>query len=222
MSRSISRSWPRSLAMQKLTAEPIEGMEYYTFRELDFAGASGVILSTTGYTGSGGCEIYMKNEYAESVYKAALEAGEEFGIKPIGLGARDTLRLESGFCLYGNDIDDTTSPIAAGLGWITKFVDGNDFIDRGLFGAQKENGVPRRLKGFIMEDRAIPRQHYEVVNADGEIIGEVTSGTMSPMLKKGIGMAYVTKPYWKDGSEIYIKIRNKTAKAVIQRPPFYK
>jgi aminomethyltransferase len=209
-------------AMQKLTKEPIEDMEYYTFKELEFAGVRDVILSTTGYTGSGGCEIYMKNADTEKIYQEVLKAGEEYGIKPIGLGARDTLRLESGFCLYGNDIDDTTSPIAAGLGWITKFTDGNDFIDRDLFFSQKENGVPRRLKGFVMEDRAIPRQHYEVCDADGNVVGEVTSGTMSPMLKQGIGMAYVDKPYWKDGSVIYIKVRNKMAKAVVQRPPFYK
>jgi len=209
-------------AMQKLTGESVEDMEYYTFKVIEFAGVKDVIFSTTGYTGSGGCEIYMNNADAEKIYKLVLEAGEEFGIKPIGLGARDTLRLESGFCLYGNDIDDTTSPIAAGLGWITKFAEGNDFIDRDLFVSQKENGVPRRLKGFIMEDRAIPRHHYEVVDAEGNVIGEVTSGTMSPMLKQGIGMAYLDKPYWKDGSEIYIKIRNKVAKAVVQRPPFYK
>lgn len=209
-------------AMQKLTSEPIEDMEYYTFKVLEFNGIQDVILSTTGYTGSGGCEIYMKNEDAVTIYKAVFKAGEEFGIKPIGLGARDTLRLESGFCLYGNDIDDTTSPIAAGLGWITKFVEGNNFIDRELFLGQKENGVPRRLKGFMMEERAIPRQHYEACDADGNVIGEVTSGTMSPMLKKGIGMAYLDKPYWKDGSDIYIKVRKKLAKAVVQRPPFWK
>lgn len=209
-------------AMQKLTETTVEDMEYYTFKVLNFAGVDDVIFSTTGYTGSGGCEIYMKNADAVKIYKAVLEAGKEYGIQPIGLGARDTLRLESGFCLYGNDINDTTSPIAAGLGWITKFTDGNDFIDRPLFEGQKDNGVSHRLKGFVMEERAIPRQHYEVVNADGEVIGEVTSGTMSPMLKKGIGMAYLTKPYWKDGSEIYIKVRNKSAKAIVQRPPFYK
>ncbi|MCF6170811.1 MAG: glycine cleavage system aminomethyltransferase GcvT [Bacteroidales bacterium] len=208
--------------MQKLTDEPVEDMEYYTFKVIEFAGVKDVVFSTTGYTGSGGCEIYMPNADAEKIYKAVLEAGEEYGIKPIGLGARDTLRLESGFCLYGNDINDNTSPIAAGLGWITKFTDGNDFIDRELFEAQKANGVPRRLKGFVMQERAIPRQHYEVVDAEGNVIGEVTSGTMSPMLKQGIGMAYLDRPYWKDGSEIFIKIRNKTARALVQRPPFYK
>ncbi|MCF6342949.1 MAG: glycine cleavage system aminomethyltransferase GcvT [Bacteroidales bacterium] len=209
-------------AMQKLTDEPVEDMEYYTFKVIEFAGIKDVIFSTTGYTGSGGCEIYIPNVDAEKIYKAVLEAGEEFGIKPIGLGARDTLRLESGFCLYGNDINDTTSPIAAGLGWITKFTDSNNFIDRKLFEDQKANGVPRRLKGFVMQERAIPRQHYEVVDAEGNTIGEVSSGTMSPMLKQGIGMAYLDKPFWKDGSEIFIKIRNKTARALVQRPPFYK
>ena len=210
------------VAMQKLTETTVEDMEYYTFKVIEFAGVKDIIFSTTGYTGSGGCEIYMKNADAEKIYKAVLEAGEEFGIKPIGLAARDTLRLESGFCLYGNDIDDSTSPIAAGLGWITKFTDDNNFIDKELFASQKDNGVPMRLKGFIMEDRAIPRQYYEVTDAEGNVVGEVTSGTMSPMLKQGVGMAYVTKPYWKEGSEIYIKVRKKLAKAVIKRPPFYK
>ncbi|MBN2639717.1 MAG: glycine cleavage system aminomethyltransferase GcvT [Bacteroidales bacterium] len=209
-------------AMQKLTSTPVEDMEYYTFKMLEFAGVKDVIFSTTGYTGAGGCEIYFPNEEAEKIYSAVLDAGKEFGIQPIGLGARDTLRLESGFCLYGNDIDDTTSPIAAGLGWITKFSDGNDFIDRALFEDQKDNGVPRRLKGFIMEDKAVPRHGYEVVDAEGNVVGEVTSGTMSPMLHKGIGMAYVDKPYWKEGSEIYIQVRNKRAKAIVARPPFYK
>ena len=209
-------------AMQKLTDEPIEDMPYYTFKVIQFAGVKDVILSTTGYTGSGGCEIYMANGDAEKIYRAVLEAGDEFGIKPIGLGARDTLRLEAGFCLYGNDIDDTTSPIAAGLGWITKFTDGNNFIDRELFHEQKETGVPRRLKGFVMDDRAIPRQHYEVCDADGNVVGEVTSGTMSPMLKQGIGMAYLDKPFWKDSSEIFIKVRTKLANATVQRPPFWK
>jgi aminomethyltransferase len=209
-------------AMQPLTETSVVDMEYYTFKVLEFAGVKDIIFSTTGYTGSGGCEIYMKNKDAEKIYQAVLKAGKPLGIKPIGLGARDTLRLEAGFCLYGNDIDDTTSPISAGLGWITKFVDGNDFIDRPLFESQKDNGVEYRLKGFVMEDRAIPRHHYEVVDAEGNVVGHVTSGTMSPMLKQGIGMAYVTKPYWKEGSEIYIQIRNKAAKAVITKTPFYK
>jgi len=209
-------------AMQKLTSENVVDMEYYTYKVLEFAGVKDVLFSTTGYTGAGGCEIYFPNIHAEKIFKAVMEAGEEFGIKPIGLGARDTLRLESGFCLYGNDIDDTTSPIAAGLGWITKFVDGNDFIDRKLFEQQKQDGVPRRLKGFVMVDRAIPRHDYEVTNAEGEVIGRVTSGTMSPMIKKGIGMAYLDKGYWKPDTEIYIKVRNELAKAVITKPPFHK
>lgn len=209
-------------AMQKLTSENVIDMEYYTYKVIEFAGVKDVLFSTTGYTGAGGCEIYFPNDQAEKIFKAVMEAGEEFGIKPIGLGARDTLRLESGFCLYGNDIDDTTSPIAAGLGWITKFVDGNDFIDRPLFEKQKQEGVPQRLKGFVMVDRAIPRHDYEVTNAEGEVIGRVTSGTMSPMLKKGIGMAYIDKGYWKEDTEIFIKVRNKLVKAVVTRPPFYK
>ncbi len=209
-------------AMQKLTRENVTDMPYYTFKVIEFAGVPDIIFSTTGYTGSGGCEIYMPNDKAEEIYKAVLEAGKEFGIKPIGLGARDTLRLEAGFCLYGNDIDDTTSPIAAGLGWITKFTDGNNFIDRPLFEQQKANGVPRRLKGFVMVDRGVPRHGYEVTDKDGKVIGHVTSGTMSPMLHKGIGLAYIDKPYWKEGSEIYIKVRNKLLKAVVTRPPFYK
>ena len=184
-------------AMQKLTNEPIEDMEYYTFKKLNFAGVEDIILSTTGYTGSGGCEIYMANEDAPKIWKAVFEAGEDFGIKPIGLAARDTLRLEMGFCLYGNDIDDTTSPIEAGLGWITKFTDEKNFIDKEFLLKQKEEGVTRRLRGFEMIDRGIPRQHYEICDADGNIIGEVTSGTMAPALDKAIGMGYVNVPAYK-------------------------
>ena len=209
-------------AMQKLTDEPVEDMEYYTFKKLTFAGVEGVIFSTTGYTGSGGCEIYMSNEDAPKIWKAVFEAGEEFGIKPIGLGARDTLRLESGFCLYGNDIDDTTSPIEAGLGWITKFTDEKDFIDKDYLLKQKEEGVTRRLRGFEMIDRGIPRQHYEICDADGNTIGEVTSGTMSPMLNVGIGLGYVKTGFTKFDTEIYIKVRNKLLKAKVVRLPFYK
>ena len=208
-------------AMQKLTKTSVEDMEYYTFKVLDFAGISNVIFSTTGYTGAGGCEIYVKNEDGAKLWKAVFEEGKEFGIKPIGLGARDTLRLEMGFCLYGNDINDKTSPIEAGLGWITKFPAGKDFIDKPILLKQKENGVDKRLKGFVMIDRGIPRQHYEVVNAKSEIIGEVTSGTMSPMMKQGIGMAYLNKGYWKTGTEIFIRIRNKNIKAKIVDLPIY-
>jgi aminomethyltransferase len=209
-------------AMQKLTKTSIEDMEYYTFKVIDFAGIKDVIFSTTGYTGAGGCEIYVKNEDGVKLWNAVFDAGKEFNIKPIGLGARDTLRLEMGFCLYGNDINDQTSPIEAGLGWITKFTDKKDFIDKALLSAQKKNGVTKRLRGFIMIDRGIPRQHYEVVNAKGELIGEVTSGTMSPMMKQGIGMAYLNISYSETGSEIFIRIRNKDLKAQVVDLPIYK
>jgi aminomethyltransferase len=209
-------------AMQKLTDEPVEDMEYYTFKKLNFAGVKDVLFSTTGYTGSGGCEIYMANEDAPAIWKAVFEAGEEFGIKPIGLAARDTLRLEMGFCLYGNDINDTTSPIEAGLGWITKFTDQKDFIDKDVLLKQKEEGVSRRLRGFEMIDRGIPRQHYEICDAEGNIIGEVTSGTMAPSLNKAIGMGYIASGFTKFDTEIYIKIRNKMLKAKIVKIPFYK
>ena len=208
-------------AMQKCTDTPIEDMEYYTWKKLKFAGCD-VIFSTTGYTGAGGCEIYLENKDAEKVWNAIYEAGEEFGIKPAGLACRDTLRLEMGFCLYGNDINDTTSPIAAGLGWITKFNDGNDFIDRDLFAKQKAEGVPQRLKGFELVERGIPRQHYEICDAEGNVIGEVTSGTQSPSLGKAVGMGYVNKGYWKADSEIFIRIRKKLVKAKIVKTPFYK
>jgi aminomethyltransferase len=208
-------------AMQKLTDTNIEDMEYYTFKVLEFAGISDVIFSTTGYTGAGGCEIYVKKADGPKLWKAVFEAGKEFNIRPVGLGARDTLRLEMGFCLYGNDINDNTSPIEAGLGWITKFSDGKDFIDKSLLLKQKKEGVTKRLKGFIMIDRGIPRQHYEVVNSAGEIIGEVTSGTMSPMMKQGIGMAYIENGYWTPDTEIFIRIRNKDLKAKIVNLPFY-
>jgi len=214
---------PKALeAMQKLTNTTITDMEYYTFKVVTFAGVENVLLSTTGYTGSGGCEIYMKNEDAVKIYKAVLEAGEEFDIRPIGLGARDTLRLESGFCLYGNDIDDTTSPIEAGLGWITKFVDGNDFINRAYHENLKNNGVEKRLKGFELIDKGVPRHGYEVCDAEGNVIGNVTSGTMSPMLHKGVGLAYVAKGFTKLDTEIFIKVRNKLLKAKIVRIPFFK
>ena len=209
-------------AMQKLCDTPITDMEFYTFKKLSFAGVDDIILSTTGYTGSGGCEIYMDNKDAEKIYRAVLEAGEEFGIKPIGLAARDTLRLEMGFCLYGNDINDTTSPIEAGLGWITKFTEGNDFIDREFMQKQKEEGPARRLRGFEMIDRGIPRQHYEICTAEGDVIGEVTSGTMAPFLHKAIGMGYIKTGHNAFDSEVYIKIRNKLLKARIVRLPFYK
>ena len=209
-------------AMQKLTGESVTDMEYYTFKVITFAGIEKVIFSTTGYTGSGGCEIYVSNEDAPRLWEEVFRAGEEFGIKPVGLGARDTLRLEMGFCLYGNDINDTTSPIEAGLGWITKFVPGKDFIDRDMLLRQKEEGTDRRLKGIIMIDRGIPRQHYEVVDATGNRIGEVTSGTMSPVLKEGIGMAYLDKGFWKPDTEIFIRVRGRDLRAKVTGIPFYK
>lgn len=209
-------------AMQKLTDTNVVDMEFYTFKKIDFAGIKNLIFSTTGYTGAGGCEIYVANEDGPILWEAVMEAGKEYGIKPIGLGARDTLRLEMGYCLYGNDIDDTTSPIEAGLGWITKFVDHKDFIDKEYNLRQKEEGVTRKLKGFEMVDKGIPRQHYEICDAQGNKIGEVTSGTMSPMLKTGIGMGYVPPEYAKKDTEIYIKIRNKLLKAKIVKLPFFK
>ena len=213
---------PLSLkAMQKLTATDVTGMEYYTFKEIEFVGIKNVIFSTTGYTGAGGCEIYVRDEDGPKLWNAVFEAGNDFGIKPVGLGARDTLRLEMGYCLYGNDINDETSPIEAGLGWITKFNDKKNFIDKDLLLKQKNEGVERRLKGFVMIERGIPRQHYEVVDAGGKKIGEVTSGTMSPMLKQGIGMAYLSKGFWKPDTEIFIRIRNKDLRAKVVNLPFY-
>lgn len=209
-------------AMQKLTDVPILDMEYYTFKVLKFAGIDDVIFSTTGYTGSGGCEIYIRNADASRLWEEVFRAGGEFGIRPIGLAARDTLRLEMGFCLYGNDINDTTSPIEAGLGWITKFVPGKDFIDRELLLKHKDEGTERRLKGFVMVDKGIPRQHYEVVDSGGNMIGEVTSGTMSPSLRQGIGMAYLKKGFWKNDTEIFIRVRGRDLRAKVAATPFYK
>lgn len=209
-------------AMQKLTSESVEDMEYYTFKVLNFAGFSNILFSTTGYTGSGGCEIYMNNADAEKIFEAVFAAGAEFDIQPIGLGARDTLRLESGFCLYGNDIDDTTSPIEAGLAWITKFVEGNNFVNRAYHQNIKKNGPATMLKGFKMIDKGIPRHDYLVCDENGNKIGHVTSGTMSPMIHEGIGMAYVEAAYAKLGTIIYIQVRNKLLKAQITKMPFYK
>jgi aminomethyltransferase len=209
-------------AMQKLTGTSVGNMEYYTFKVLEFAGIKDVLFSTTGYTGAGGCEIYIKNGDGARLWNAVFDAGKEFGIRPVGLGARDTLRLEMGYCLYGNDINDTTSPIEAGLGWITKFNNKKVFIDKTYLLKQKNEGVERRLKGFVMIDRGIPRQHYEVVDASGKIIGEVTSGTMSPMMKQGIGMAYLTKSSWQTGTEIFIRIRKNDLKAMVVDLPIYK
>ncbi len=211
-----------STALQKLTKIDLSGIPYYTFKTCEFAGVKDVIVSATGYTGSGGFELYFYNDNSEEIWNKIMEAGKEFGIKPIGLAARDTLRLEMGYCLYGNDIDDTTSPLEAGLAWITKFTPGNDFIDRKILEKQKAEGVKRKLIGFIMVDRGIPRQHYEIVDTAGDLIGEVTSGTMSPMLKQGIGMGYVKTEYSEPGNDIFIRVRNKDLKARVVSLPFYK
>ena len=205
--------------VQKMCDEPVEQMEYYTFRQTKVAGCE-AILSITGYTGAGGCEIYLYNEDADRMWKALWQAGEEFGLKNIGLGARDTLRLEKGFCLYGNDICDTTSPIEAGLGWITKFVDGKDFIDRDLLAAQKANGTERRLVGFRMIDRGIPRHEYTLADLGGNPIGAVTSGTMSPCLKVGIGLGYVKSEFAAVGTQIAVVIRDRLIRAEVVKYPF--
>lgn len=205
--------------VQKMCDEPVEQMEYYTFRQTKVAGCE-AILSITGYTGAGGCEIYLYNEDADRMWQALWQAGEEFGLKNIGLGARDTLRLEKGFCLYGNDICDTTSPIEAGLGWITKFIDGKDFIDRDLLAAQKANGTERRLVGFKMIDRGIPRHEYTLADLGGNPIGAVTSGTMSPCLKVGIGLGYVKSEFAAVGTQIAVVIRDRLIKAEVVKYPF--
>lgn len=204
--------------LQKLTDTQLSDIPYYHFTVGTVAGVSDVIISNTGYTGSGGFEIYFKNEDAVKIWDALTEAGEEFGLMPCGLASRDTLRLEKGFCLYGNDIDDTTSPLEAGLGWITKF--DKDFVDKEFLEKQKEEGVTRKLVGFEMQERAIPRHDYLVVDADGNEIGKVTSGTMSPMKSVGIGLAYVAKPHFKIGSDIFIQIRNKNIPAKVVKLPF--
>ena len=208
------------LALQKLTSINLSEVPYYTFTHGEFAGEKDVIISNTGYTGAGGFELYFYPEAAMKIWNAVFEAGEEFGIKPIGLGARDTLRLEMGFCLYGNDLDDTTSPIEAGLGWITKFVDGKDFTNRAELERQKKEGVTRKLCAFELVDKGIPRHGYEIVDAEDNVIGVVTSGTMSPVLKKGVGMGYVKPEYAKVGSEFFVKVRNRNLKAQVVKDPF--
>jgi aminomethyltransferase len=213
---------PKALAtLQKLTDINLSDMEYYTFKTGELAGIDSVIISATGYTGAGGFEIYVQNKHAEHVWNAIFEAGAEFSIKPIGLGARDTLRLEMGFCLYGNDIDDTTSPLEAGLGWITKF--SKEFINSDALKKQKEEGINKKLVGFeMLEKGGIPRSHYEIKDTDGTVIGVVTSGSQSPSLGKGIGLGYVDIKYSEVGSEIFINIRQKNMKAQIIKLPFYK
>ena len=207
-------------AMQSLTNIDLANMAYYSFQIGEFAGIKDVIVSATGYTGSGGFEIYFKNENAETIWNKVFEAGAAFGIKPIGLAARDTLRLEMGFCLYGNDINDTTSPIEAGLGWITKF--DKEFTNSANLKAQKEAGVSKKLVGFELTERGIPRHDYEIVDAAGNNIGIVTSGTMAPSIGKGIGMGYVKSEFAGLDSEIFIQIRNNKVAAKVVKMPFYK
>jgi aminomethyltransferase len=207
-------------ALQKLTETDLASMEYYTFKIGEMAGIKDVIISATGYTGAGGFEIYIKNEDAEKMWEAIFEAGAEFGIKPVGLGARDTLRLEKAFCLYGNDIDDERSPLEAGLGWVTKFT--KNFINSEALKQQKEAGLKTKLVGFEMIDRGIPRGHYELCDAEGNKLGEVTSGTQSPTLQKGIGLGYVPTAFSKADTEIFVKVRDRLLKAKVVKTPFVK
>jgi len=212
---------PKAIAtLQKLTDINLSEIPYYEFRKGKFNGVENVVISNTGYTGAGGFEIYFDNEFAEKMWDDIFEAGKEFGIKPIGLGARDTLRLEMGFCLYGNEINDTTSPLEAGLGWITKFT--KEFIDKEVMLKLKETGLQNKLVGFEMIDRGIPRHDYEICDVLGNVIGKVTSGTQSPSLNKAIGMGYVTTANSKADTEIYIKIRDKAIKAKVVKVPFLK
>lgn len=206
--------------LQQLTDIDLSAIPYYHFTHGPFAGVADVIISNTGYTGAGGFELYFYPEDAMTIWNAVFDAGKAYGIKPIGLGARDTLRLEMGFCLYGNDLDDTTSPIEAGLGWITKFVDDKPFINRPMLEKQKAEGVSRKLVGFELIDRGIPRHGYLLQNAQGEDIGTVTSGTMSPTRKVGIGMGYVKPEYAKPGTPVAVNVRGRQLKAVVVKPPF--
>ncbi|MCM5663407.1 glycine cleavage system aminomethyltransferase GcvT [Galbibacter mesophilus] len=206
-------------AMQSLTPVDLSAIKFYHFEVAEFAGIEHVIISATGYTGSGGFEIYCKNSEVAQVWDKVLEAGKDFGIKPIGLAARDTLRLEMGYCLYGNDIDDSTSPIEAGLGWITKFT--KDFVNSEALKKQKEEGVSKKLVGFEITEKGIPRHGYEILNTEDEVIGNVTSGTMSPSLGKGIGLGYVSTENATVGTTIYLQIRKKKVAAKVVKLPFY-
>lgn len=206
--------------LQRLTNIDLSTIKYYNFQVGTMANIPNVIISATGYTGAGGFELYVLNENAEALWDAVMEAGKPEAIQPIGLGARDTLRLEMGFALYGNDINDTTSPIEAGLGWITKF--NKDFINSAGLKAQKEAGITRKLVGFEMQERGIPRKGYTILDAEGNEIGIVTSGGQSPSLGKGIGLGYVAKGNTKKGTQILIQIRKKQVKAIVVKPPFIK
>lgn len=207
--------------LQKLTPLDLHAMPYYHFELGNFKGGKEVIISNTGYTGSGGFELYLYNEDAHTIWELIFEAGKEMGVEPAGLAARDTLRLEMGFCLYGNDINESTSPLEAGLGWITKFTEGNDFINRKELEEEKAAGLKRRLIGFEMKERGIPRKDYPLLDGQGKEIGVVTSGTMSPMLEKGIGLGYVSSAHLANGHELFIGIRNKKLPIQQVRLPFY-
>lgn len=204
--------------VQKLTTVDLSTIKYYHFAIGELAGVPNVIISNTGYTGAGGFELYVSNQHAEKVWNALFAAGKDEAIKPIGLGARDTLRLEMGFCLYGNDIDDTTSPLEAGLGWITKFT--KNFTNSHSLKSQKDTGVVRKLVGFKMQEKGIPRHDYTIKDAAGEVIGRVTSGTISPVLGVGIGLGYVNASHAGLGSTIFIDVRGKSLKAEVSKPPF--
>jgi aminomethyltransferase len=208
--------------LQRITMVDLSKLPYYHFVTGEVGGAKDVIISNTGYTGAGGFEIYMHNRDASKIWEQLFEAGKDLDVQPAGLAARDTLRLEMGFCLYGNDINETTSPLEAGLGWITKFNEGNNFIHRNQLQKQRDEGITRRLVGFELQERGIPRQHYPILDVEGNSIGEVTSGTMSPMLKKGIGMGYVDIAHAMKDTAIQIGIRNKRIPARVVRLPFYK
>ena len=212
---------PKAIAaIQQLTDVDLGSIPYYSFVQGTFAGAADVIISATGYTGAGGFELYIPNESAIAVWDKIMTAGKPYGIKPIGLGARDTLRLEMGYCLYGNDIDDTTSPLEAGLSWITKFT--KEFTNSANIKKQKEAGVSKKLVGFVMDGPGIPRGHYELVDADGQKIGDVTSGTQSPSLSKGIGMGYVNSELATPGTQIFVQIRGKNLPATVSKLPLTK
>lgn len=212
---------PKATAvLQKLTAVDLASIPYYSFAKGEFAGAKNVLISNTGYTGAGGFEIYFENTDAQKIWDALFDAGKEFGIKPIGLGARDTLRLEMGFCLYGNDIDDNTSPLEAGLGWITKFT--KEFTNSEWLKDQKEKGVTKKLMGFEMIDRGIPRHGYTLCDESGNNIGTVTSGTQSPSLQKAIGMGYIATAHATEDNTIFVNVRDKLLKAKVRKVPFLK
>jgi aminomethyltransferase len=205
-------------AMQKLSSQPVENMNYYTFKQLDLAGVGSVIFSTTGYTGAGGCEVYVPADNALALWNAVMEAGKEFGIQPIGLGARDTLRLEMGMCLYGHELSDTTTPLEAGLGWVTKLT--KNFLGKEFLLRQKESGLQRKLVGFVLTDRGVARAEYDICDAQQRSIGTVTSGTVSPLTKQSIGMGYVEVDYAAVGTKIYVRVRDKLLAAEVVKPPF--